>query len=67
MYPLPRFPFSNPFLIKIQYVGRFFFQRFLVANFGVAFMVQIMNSPMPVVLPIITYGQEWNVTIYILI
>lgn len=38
-----------------------------MANFGVGFMIQVMNSPVPVVLPIVSYGQEWDLTIYILI
>lgn len=67
MYPVPSFPFMNPFHIKIQYIDRFLLQRFIVANFGVAFMIQVMNSPVPVVLPIVSYGQEWDLTIYILI
>ena len=67
MYPVPHFPFLNPFHIKIQYISRFLFQRFIAANFGVEFMIQVMNSPVPIVLPIVTFGQEWDLTIYILI
>ena len=67
MYRVPRLPFPNPFSIKIMYVDRFLFQRFLVEHFGVSFMRDVMNSPVPVVLPIVSYGQEWDLTIYILL
>ena len=67
MYRAPRFPLQNPFSIKVMCIDRNHFQRYLAVNFGAAFMWEVMNSPIPVILPIVSYGQEWDVTIYVLV
>jgi hypothetical protein len=40
--------------------------QFLIAHFGLQFARQIMIAPTPVALPIVTYGDTWACTIYVL-
>ena len=67
LYEPPQFPFRQPFQIKVLCLERIHFQNFLAGYFGQTFAEQVMNSPVPVVLPIVTYGQEWDLTVFILI
>ena len=66
VHPPPVAPFVNPFLIRIHCLSKHVMQMRLLYQFGFELMESVMNSNAPFVYPIVFYGDEWNVTIFIL-
>lgn len=66
VHPPPAIPFVNPFLIRIHCLSKYTMRMRLLYNFGFELMETVMNSNAPFVYRIMFYGNEWNVTIFIL-
>lgn len=64
--PAPGFPLPNPFVVKIHVLQREHMRMFLVYHFGEAFMSRVMSAEAPVVLPVLIYGEVWDLTVYVL-
>lgn len=54
------------FSLIICWVKRHFFIRFLISHFGFDLMRQVIETIGPRNLPVVTYGEQWICTIYIL-
>ena len=67
LYGPPNLPFPHPFKINIIYMERIHFRQYLIGNFGEDFSRIVMEAPNPTILPVVTYGAEWNTTIFILL
>lgn len=66
IHPPPAIPFVNPFLIRIHCLSKGTMRMHLLYHFGFELMESVMNSNVPFVYPMVVYGNEWNVTIFIL-
>jgi hypothetical protein len=66
VHPPPAVPFINPFLIRVHCLSKHTMRMRLLYHFGFELMETVMNSNAPFVYPIVFYGDEWNVTIFIL-
>ena len=66
LYEAPNLPLPRPFLVKIMCLESMHFQQYLRGYFGDQFATHVMSSPVSVVLPVVTYGQEWDITIFVL-
>jgi hypothetical protein len=42
------------------------FQQTLIYLFGLDFVLRVIESPLPMIYPTVSYGDEWIVTLYIL-
>ena len=62
----PNLPLPTPLQIEVICVEKIHFQQHLIANFGIDFTTFVMNSPRPTILPVVTYGEVWHTTIFIL-
>jgi hypothetical protein len=56
----------NPFLIKLHCLRKMHFQQTLINFFRLDFVSRVMESPLPLIYPTVSYGDEWIVTLYIL-
>lgn len=64
--PVPHWPIPNLFDIHLRCMEKHHFRMYLVACWGADFMTRVMESRVPLILPIVTYGETWDCTIYIL-
>ncbi len=62
----PQFPPPHMFSINILCVDRHVMRQRLAFHFGIAFSDLVMQSTIPFVYPIVTYGPTWDCTIFIL-
>lgn len=58
--------FANPFLVRLHCLDKQTMRRTLMYQFGNNLATFVMNSNTPFVYPVVTYGDEWICTIYIL-
>lgn len=56
----------NPFLIRVHVLDKHTMRHTLLYQFGIELATFVMNSPTPFIYPIVTYGEEWICTIYVL-
>ncbi len=50
-----------------HYLEKHHFQQYIISRFGFAFWLVVVQSRIPVVLPIVTFGETWVVALYILV
>jgi hypothetical protein len=50
----------------VHRLPRVHFQQYISTRFGPAFWMEVAQSRVPVVLPIVTYGATWIMAVYIL-
>lgn len=67
VFRAPNLLLPTPFQIKIVCLQRDHFRVWMVFQFGEQFMAEVMRSPDPIVLPIVTYDEVWDLTVYILL
>jgi hypothetical protein len=58
--------FVNPFLIRLHVLDKNTMRQTLMYQFGIELSNMVMNSNVPFVYPVVTYGEEWICAIYIL-
>jgi hypothetical protein len=56
----------NPFLIRLHCLKKIHFQQILIYLFGLDFVSRVMELPLSLIYPTVSYGDEWIVTLYIL-
>lgn len=66
LHPPPTNPFINPFVIGIHCVSKNSMRMHLLYHFGFDLMETVMNSHAPFIYPIVYYGNEMHVTIFVL-
>jgi hypothetical protein len=57
----------NPFLIEVHCLRKMHICQSLIYLFGLDFVLRVMESPLPLIYPTVSYGDEWMITIYILL
>ena len=62
----PRIPPPNPLVLYILVVPKENMRQFLIVQFGVNFYRQILALQTSVVIPIVTYGEEWRMGLHVL-
>ena len=65
LYEPPNLPFSYPFKINIIYIERIHFRQYLIGIFEKDFSRIVIEVSNPTILPVVTYGAEWNTIIFI--
>lgn len=61
------FQFRNSITVDICISNKIHFQQRIVQLFGLQSLQEILNSPQPVILPILDYTRSFNVIIFILL
>ena len=56
----------NPFLIRLHLLDKHAMYHTLMYQFGIELATRVMNANIPFIYPVVTYGEEWVCTIYIL-
>lgn len=56
----------NPFLIRLHCLRKVHMRQSLIYLFGLDFTSRVMNLAMPLLYRVVTYGDEWILTIYVL-
>ena len=56
----------NPFLIRLHAMRKVHMQQTLIYLFGLDFVLRVIKSALPLIYPMVEYGDEWILTIYIL-
>jgi hypothetical protein len=62
----PPVVFVNPFLIRVHCLDKHVMRHTLMYLFGNELATFVMNSNTPFIYPVVTYGDEWVCTIYVL-
>ncbi len=62
----PTSPPPHHYKVAVHYLPKYHFQQYIISRFGFPFWVTVVQSPDPVVLPIITYGDLWVIALYVL-
>ncbi|CAM6127331.1 unnamed protein product [Calypogeia fissa] len=62
----PPIDFANPFTIRLRCVDKHAMQLILMHQFGIGLSNFVMNSNVPFIYHVVTYGDEWTCTLYIL-
>lgn len=62
----PPIQVANPFLIRLHMIEKDAMRRTLMYQFGMEFTTFVMNLNVPFAYPVVTYGEEWVCTVFIL-
>ena len=62
----PTRPPPNHWQFRVHQLPRHHMQQHIISRFRWTFWMTVAHSPIALVLPIVTYGEVWRLTIYIL-
>jgi hypothetical protein len=62
----PSLPPPFHFQIRVHRLPRHHFRQHIISRFGWNFWMSVVASLVPVILPIMIYGEEWILLIYVL-
>jgi hypothetical protein len=55
----------NHFFIRLHCLRKVHFQQTLIYLFGLDFVLRVMELPLSLIYPTVSYGDEWIITLYI--